>query len=156
VAAAAGAFDFTDVTLQLEIKLDEPIVITEAKALWPPFTKMLPALLLPVLAWAGVGFLAGAVTKRGVSALALAAGLYVFLDLFRAVGRSFGFEAYLLSAHLPSPLGDTSWTEHVLSLIRAPNDPPGGYLSLSLIVPLVWLVVSIVLAALALSRRSVP
>ena len=91
-----------------------------------------------------------------VPALALTAGIYVFMDLFRVIGRSFGFEAYLLSAHLPSPLGDTSWTEHVLNLIQSPNDPPGGYLSLSVVVPLVWLVVSLVLASLALSRRSVP
>jgi len=156
VAISAYVFDFTDVVEPLMIKGADPYVITEAKVLWPPFTKMLPALLLPVLAWAGIGFFAGAVMKRGVSALALAAGLFVFLDLFRVVGRSFGFEAYLLSAHLPSPLGDTSFTEHLLNLIRAPNDPPGGYLSLSLIVPLAWLVASTVLAALALSRRSVP
>ena len=111
---------------------------------------------VPMLAWAAIGFLAGAVTKRGVGALALTAGLFVFLDLFRVVGRTYGFEEYLISAHLPSPLGDTSYTAHLLNLIRAPNDPPGGYLDLAVVVPLAWIVVPLVLGALALRRRSVP
>lgn len=156
IGASAVVFDFTDVVEQLEIKGADPFVITEAAALWPPFLKMLPALILPLLAYTALGFLAGALVQRGVTALALAVGLVVFLDLFRVVGRTFGFEPALCSAHLPSPLGDTSWTAHLIRLIRAPNDPPGGTLGLGLIVPLIWLTASIVLATLLLSRRSVP
>ncbi|MEN8148859.1 MAG: ATP-binding cassette domain-containing protein [Planctomycetota bacterium] len=154
---ASSWFDFTDVTMQLMIKDAEPYVISEAKVLWGPLNAMVPALVLPVLAWAGIGFFAGAITKRGVTALALTAGLFVFLDLLRVVGRTYGFEPYLISAHLPSPLGDTSYTEHLLNLIRSPNDPPGGYTGVAwLAVPLAWLVVPFALGAVALRRRSVP
>lgn len=156
VGLAATWFDFTDVVEQLVIKDAEPFVITEAEVLWGPMKAMVPALVLPVLAWVGIGFFAGAVTKRGVSALALTAGLFVLLDLLRVVGRTYGFEEFLISAHLPSPLGDTSHTEHLLNLIRSPNDPPGGFLGHAVIVPIAWLVAPLVLGALALRRRSVP
>ncbi len=72
IGCSAAAFDFTDVAEQLEIKGSEPFVITKAEALWPPFLIMLPALLLPLFAYTGLGFLAGAMVTRGVTALALA------------------------------------------------------------------------------------
>ncbi|MHC4861757.1 MAG: hypothetical protein ACYTDY_16890, partial [Planctomycetota bacterium] len=83
-------------------------------------------------------------------------GGVVFLDLFRVVGREFGFERALLSAYLPSPLGDTSWVAHMLDLIRAPNEPPGGYLGTAIWVPLAWLVACVLISTLVLRRRQVP
>jgi ABC-2 type transport system ATP-binding protein len=153
---AGGFFDYADVVEETGLKGADPYVLTKAEDLWTPFLKMFPMLALPLLAYAGLGFLAGALARRGVTALALAAGGFVFLDLFRVVGRSFGFEEYLLSAYLPSPLGDTSYTSHVIDLIQAPNDPPGGYVESALTVPGVWLIVTVALATLVLSRRSVP
>ena len=156
VTAAGGLFDFTDVVEILETDGADPWVITEAKALWPPFLTMLSSMLLPLAAYTGIGFLAGAVAKRGVTALALAAGSVVFLDVFRVAGRAFSFEGGLLSTYSPSPLGDTSRVAHLLDLIRAPNSPPGGLLEGSLLVPALWLVCAVVLATLLLTRRSVP
>ncbi|MHC4472454.1 MAG: ABC transporter permease subunit [Planctomycetota bacterium] len=156
LVASSIAFDYTDVVEIMEIRTAEPWVVTEATALWPVLWKMLPALLVPLAAYAGLGFLAGAVAKRSVFALALAVGGVVFLDLFRVVGREFGFERALLSAYLPSPLGDTSWVAHMLDLIRAPNEPPGGYLGTAIWVPLAWLVACVLISTLVLRRRPVP
>jgi len=154
--AAAAAFDFTDVVEIMEIRSAEPWVVQEAAVLWPVLRSMVPALGLTLLAYAGLGFLAGALTKRSVTALSLSIGLVVFLDLLRAVGRELGFERFLLSAYLPSPLGDTSYTRHLLDLIRAPNSVARGYLDGSLLVPSVWLALALALSAWLLSRRSVP
>ncbi len=156
VVVSGMAFDFTDVVEILETDNADPWVITEAAALWSPFSSMLSAMILPLLAYTAVGFLAGALVKRGVTALALAAGSVVFLDIFRVAGRSFGFEGGLLSCYAPSPLGDTSRVAHVLDLIRAPNSPPGGMLDGSILVPAVWLVLAAVFATMLLKRRSVP
>ncbi len=156
VAGANLAFDFTDVVEIMEIRTAEPWVRVEAKVLWPLFLKTIPALALPLIAYGALGFLAGAIVSRSVPALSLAAGFVVFLDLFRTVGREFGFEHILLSAYLPSPLGDTSLIGNLLDRIRAPNDPPGGYVDGAVWIPLAWLTVSILLASLILKRRSVP
>ncbi len=156
VGMAAFLFDFTDVVEILETDNADPWIITEAQVLWPPFIRMLSSMFLPLAAYSAIGFLAGAVAKRGVTALALAAGSVVFLDVFRIAGRTFGFEGGLLSTYAPSPLGDTSRVAYLLDLIRAPNSPPGGLLEGSLFVPGLWLVLAAVLATALLMRRSVP
>jgi ABC-type transport system involved in multi-copper enzyme maturation permease subunit len=156
VVTSTLLFDFTDVVEILETDDADPWVITEAKALWPPFRAMLAGMLPPLLAYTGLGFLLGAFAKRGVTALALAAGSVVFLDVLRVAGRAFGFEGLLLSCYSPSPLGDTSRVAHLLDLIRAPNSPPSGMLEGALLVPAVWLVLAAALSVLLLSRRSVP
>jgi ABC-2 family transporter len=156
VAASALLFDFTDVVEILETDSAEPWVITEAKVLWPPFSRMLGAMVLPLMGYTALGFLVGAVARRGVTALGASVSLVVSLDLLRIPGQSFGFEAGLLSAYAPSPLRDTSRVAHLLDLIRAPNNPPGGFLDGSLLVPMVWIVVAAAVATFILSRRSVP
>ena len=156
VGGAGLAFDFTDVVEILEIRTAEPWVVAAADDLRPEFLAMLPTLFVPLAAYAMLGFLAGAVTKRSVTGLSLAVGVVVLLDLLRVAGREFGFERWLLSAYLPSPLGDTSELARFLDLIRAPNDPPSGFGDGAILVPLTWLIASIVLATLAMRRRSVP
>ncbi|MEW6745151.1 MAG: ATP-binding cassette domain-containing protein [Planctomycetota bacterium] len=156
VGAASLAFDFTDVVEMLEIRRREPWVLVKAHELWPLFLGMMPRLYLSLTAYAALGLLAGTLVRRNVSALALAAGSILFLDLFRTVGRELGFERWLLSAYIPSPLGDTSLVAHLLDCIRAPNDPPSGFVEGSLLIPLLWLASSVVLSALILRRRAVP
>jgi ABC-type multidrug transport system ATPase subunit/ABC-type transport system involved in multi-copper enzyme maturation permease subunit len=156
VGGSALAFDFTDVVEILEIRTAEPFVLVSAGELWPVFARAVPAMILPLLAYAALGFLAGALARGSAMALALGTGFVVVLDLLRAAGREFGFERFLLSAHFPSPLGDTSYLAHLLDRVRAPNDPPGGYLDGTVIVPLAWLVGAVLLAVLLLRRRSVP
>jgi ABC-2 type transport system ATP-binding protein len=156
LGASALAFDYTDVVEIMEIRSAEPWVVTEAKALWPVLWRMLPAMAAPLAAYAGLGYLAGALTRRSASALALAVGGVVFIDLARVLGRELGFERGLLSAYLPSPLGDTSWVAHMLDLIRSPNEPPGGYLDTAVWVPLAWLVACVVISTFLMKRRPVP
>jgi ABC-type transport system involved in multi-copper enzyme maturation permease subunit len=156
VGASSAAFDFGDVVEILETDNAQPWVLQTADKIWPYFIQMLPAMLLTLAAYAALGFLAGAVAKRGVTGLALAAGSVIFLEILRIPGRSFGFEPKLLSAHLPTPLGDSSQVGHLLNVIRAPNEPIVVGLTQSLATPTIWLVVSIALATLIVSRRSVP
>lgn len=156
VGASSAAFDFTDVVEILETDNADPWVMQKASELWGPFLQMFPAVLLSLAAYAGLGFLAGAVARRGVTGLSLAAGSVAFLEIFRTVGREFGFERFLLSAHLPSPLAGDVFVTRVLTLIRASSEPPPEISPGTLAVPVVWLVVSIGLSILIVSRRSVP
>ncbi len=156
VGGAGLAFDFTDVVEIMETRSAEPWVVARAADLRPELLRVVPLMFLPLAAYAMLGFLAGAVTRRGVSALALSAGGVIFLDLARTVGRELGFERWLLSAYLPSPLGDTSLLAGLLDRIRAPNDLPRGYAEGAVLVPLAWLAACLLLSVLAVRRRSVP
>jgi len=155
-AASALAFDFGDVVEIMEIRAAEPWVLVPAQALRPVLARTVPLLAAPLAAATALGFLAGALTARNSLALGLSAGLLLLVDLARELGRVFGFERWLLSAYLPSPLRDTSYAARLLGLIRAPNDAPPGFPESALWVPLLWLLACLALAGLALERRSIP
>jgi hypothetical protein len=89
-------------------------------------------------------------------AVALAIGFVIFLDLLRTGGCELGFEWILLSAYVPSPLGDTSAAAEFLNRIRAPNSPPGALAAFAWWVPASWTVVSLFLASLVMRRRAAP
>lgn len=160
VAAAAilaGALmDYGDVVELLEIGTGQPWVVAEAATLFPVLRTALLVLVLPAAAYGALGFLAGAVTRGSAAALGLATALVVGTDLLRTVGRELSFEPALLTAHFPSPLGDTSFVRHFLDHVVAPNSVPGGHVDHAVPVSLLWAASCILLAWTALRRRDVP
>ena len=154
LAAAAWAFDFEDVSEILPNGARFPLVT--ADELWPLLTRALWSPILPLAAFAMVGFLAGAVTRTGAGALAAGLGAVIGLDLLRAIARPFGFEEYLLGAHLPSPLGDTSYLASYVLAVTGVSNASHDYAATSQVVPLLWCIAGLGLATLCLSRRTIP
>jgi ABC-2 type transport system ATP-binding protein len=151
---AGTLFEFGDV---VEILTNgEPYPLVPASELWPELAAAFRAPVVPLLAYASLGFLAGAIAQTGVGGLGLAMSLVVILEMLRLPARSFGLEHCLPSAYLPSPLSDSSFLATYLDLARGvsnPTQPAGGSVYL---VPLIWTAASLGLGTLLLSRRSVP
>ena len=156
VAAATAAwwFDFGDVFELLPNGRRFPMV--QAAALWPQLWRALGSPLLPLAATTGLGLLLGACTRGGASALATTLLLLLFGDLARGPLRSSGLAAWLPQAHLPSPLGDTSFLRAFAALTQGASDvtPPGPLPMM--VVSLCWLLLTLVLTTWLLRRKSVP
>ena len=109
----------------------------------------------PLVAYLGIGFLAGALMGRGVWALAMALGAVLALDQLRILG---GDWLYLLpSSYLPSPSGDaTSYLPYYLEANAGQLGARFAFGSTAVVVPLMWSLVTFGLACLVLQRRSIP
>ena len=157
-AAAAGTsaayFDFTDVSEILPNGLRFPLV--PAADLWPELRSVLLAPLLPLCAYALLGFLAGSVTRGGAGALALALGLVASLDLARGLARPAGAEGWLPSAYLPSPLGDSSALAYYSDVAVGISNASFEFSETAWTIPLVWALGPLLLAVLLFRRRSIP
>ncbi len=149
---AATAFDFSGVVEILPNGQRFPLV--PAEQLWPDLRRAVAAPLLPLAAYAGLGFLAGAIARNAAAALALALGAVVFLDLVRAVARP--LEAWLPSAYLPSPLSDTSYLHYFADLATGVSNATFAYAPTAVLVPILWAGTAVLLASVMLMRRSVP
>jgi ABC-2 type transport system ATP-binding protein len=162
LGAAAAWFDFADLVEILPNGAPFPLVA--AAELRPDFLRALLQPLFALGAVFGVGFLASALAGGAASALGLALGALLALDLARTLARTFGGEIWLLTAHLPTPLGDTSF-------LRAFADRAGGVsnsvfefgasfaglpVPRDFAVPCLWWLGSLLLAARLLRRRNVP
>ncbi len=151
LVAAAWLFDFEDLTY-LGAEPDLVVTAAELGGLVPglPFYP-----LLPLVAYCGIGLLASAVMRRGVSALALALGSVLFLDQIRIVAGDY---AHLFpSAYLPSPSGDaTSYLPYYLEANAGQLGAQFALAGSAVTVPLMWCVVSFGLAGLILERKSIP
>ena len=153
LGVAGLAFDYADVT---EILFNgERFPLVEAAELWPPLREALWRPAPAVAAYAGLGVLASAITRRPAAALATALGLIAMPDLCRAVLRGFRLEWAVPSAHVPTPLGDTSFIAHYLDLSRGVSNTSFAAGSAAWAVPLVWTIVSLALSSVVLSRRSI-
>ena len=86
--------------------------------------------------------------------MALCAG--VALDLARVVARAFDVEGGLLSAYLPSPLGDTSPMHAFVEMSQGISNTHFDYARTLYSVPAAWIAVCMLLAIATLARRSVP
>ena len=151
--AAAFAFDFKDVSEVLPNGALFPLVGTAE--LWPE-AKAAALAPLPVLAaYTMLGFAAGTLVRTSTSALGWALGLYLVLDLGRVPARLWKVEKYLPSAHLPSPLGDTSVFKFYLEFSQGVSNAAAPYRDLATPSTLVFAAVLLALAAAALSRREV-
>jgi hypothetical protein len=154
VGLSALLFGFRDLTEILPNGKRYPLVA--AAELWPDLRSALLSPLLPLAAYAGLGFLAGSVVRGGASALALALGLGVALDLARAVARPAGVEAWLPSAHVPSPLGDSSFLDYYLLVSQGVSNASFSHDAARLLAPALWAAASFAAASWILCRRAVP
>ena len=147
-------FDFGDV---VEILPDgTPFPMLEAAALWPELWRVLPAGLLPILACAMLGLAAGALLRSSAGALALSLGALAAVDVGRALARPLGWEDRLLTALLPSPLGDRSAVAYFVDFSRGVSNPLEPIAQSPATVALTWLLPLLGLAGWRLVRRSVP
>ncbi|MCK6449089.1 MAG: ATP-binding cassette domain-containing protein [Planctomycetes bacterium] len=153
LGASALWFDFSGVTELLPN--GERVPLVEARALWPELGRAFAYAFPPVLAYGALGFLAGALLRGAAGALALAFGGYVFLDLARTFARSFDFEVWLVSAYLPSPLGDTSFVQTFGDLAQGVSNASFEYAATAWTTPFVWLVAGFLAAGWRLARRQV-
>ncbi len=155
LVAASSSFDFGDL---FDIGQDDApqSVLMPATEVAPYLPGALLAPVLPLLAYAGIGFLAGAIVRRSMWALALAIGAVLSLDVGRTIARPLGFEAWLPSAYVPSPLGDTSYLGFFTDLSRGSADAFFEYRAMAEIVPAAWILLTFGLATVVLLRRRIP
>jgi len=164
------AFGFGDLAEILPNGMSFPLV--PASDLWPKLWHALAAPVLPLISALGIGFLAGAFARTAAGALGLAFAALFVLDLGRGIARGFGFERWLHSAYLPSPLGDTSFLHFYSDLSQGISNTSFEYgaplfaklgtgplaqaLSSDIAVPALWIVATFLLAAILLAKRSIP
>ncbi|MSR63448.1 MAG: ATP-binding cassette domain-containing protein [Planctomycetes bacterium] len=160
LSASAAAFGFGDLVEILPNGQEFPLV--SAAELRPELVRALLAPLPALLAFFALGFLAGSCTRSATGGLGLAIGALFGLDLARAAARGLGFEGWLLSAYLPSPLGDTSYTAYFADRAQGISNAVFEYGSSwagvprDCAYPLLWAALCIGLSVLLLGRRSVP
>ena len=161
VGLSAAFFGFGDLVEILPNGAEFPLVA--ATELQPDLQR---ALLVPLAALAGylaLGLLAGTLVRAAAAALGLAIGLAFTLDLVRGVLRGAGVEGGLLSAYLPSPLGDTSFLHFLADRAQGISNSTfehgaqvAGFLPQDVLVPALWALASCVLSAVLLVRRPIP
>ena len=160
LAASAAAFGFADLVEILPNGQEFPLVT--AAELRGEFTRALTAPLAVLLGFFASGFLAGSCTRGASSALGLALGALLGLDLARVVARDLGAEGWLLPAYIPTPLGDTSYLHYFADRAQGISNAvfelgsswagiPRDFLQ-----PALWGVACLALSAILLARRAVP
>ncbi len=161
VALSAWSFGFHDLVEILPGGQTYPLI--SASELWPELQRALLAMLAPLLGYFALGFVAGSFARTAAGALGLALGAHLALDLARSIARGFGTEGWLLSAYLPSPLGDTSYlhvyadrAEGISNSVFDFDARWFAFVPQDVGVPLAWCGACIVVSALLLARRSVP
>ena len=160
VGTAAATFGFGDL---VEILPNgKPFPLVAAAELRPDFLRVLCIPLVAVIAYQLVGFASGALVRGPAAALGLALGGVLALDLARAPARGSALESWLLSAHLPSPLGDSSSLATFTDRARGVSNSVyelGGTLAgvpRDVLVPSLWMLAAFAASAILLARRSVP
>jgi len=160
LSASAAAFGFGDLVEILPNGQEFPLVT--AAELTPELVRALLAPLPALVAFYALGFVAGSCTRGATGALGLAIGAVFGLDLARAAARGLGLEGWLLSAYLPSPLGDTSYrayfADRAQGISNAVFELDSSWLGIprDIAYPLLWAAVCVGLSVLLLGRRSVP
>jgi ABC-type uncharacterized transport system ATPase subunit len=154
IAAARACFAFGDVSEILPN--GARFALVPARELWPALWSALAAPLVPLCAFACVGLFAGTIARSAAGGLALALCAGVGLDLSRAVARAFDLEGGLLSAYLPSPLGDTSPIRAFVEMSQGISNARFEHAATAEIVPLAWLAASVLFAIAIFARRSIP
>ena len=146
-------FDFKDLSEILPNGKLFPLVKREDmfNYLWP----LLLTPIIPLLSYTAIGFAIGSWVKNNVAAFASTLGAIVFIDIGRAVipygDKTIG---WLPSAHLPSPFGGHSFLTFYCNMVQGVSNAVNPYANLSIKAPLVWLVLMIVLAMIALNRKA--
>ena len=160
VGTAAATFGFGDL---VEILPNgKPFPLVTSSELWPDFWRVLIVPFIALLAQLLAGFAGGALVRGPAAALGLALGSLLALDLARAPARGSALEAWLLSAHLPSPLGDSSslatFADRARGVSNSVHELAGTLagVPLDVLVPSLWMLAALAVSAILLARRSVP
>jgi ABC-2 type transport system ATP-binding protein len=160
LGASGVAFGFGDLVELLPNGQEFPLI--SAAELRPQLARALAAPVAALLGFLALGFLAGACTRGGASALGLAVGALFGLDLVRVAARGFGLEGWLLSAYLPTPLGDTSYLGYFADRAQGISNSIFAFGSSwagvprDFAYPLAWAIACVALSAVLLARRTVP
>jgi len=154
VSAGAAWFEFGDVAEILPS--GDPFPLVDAEELWPELRAVLAAPVLPLFAYAALGFLAGSLVRSGTAALGIALGAVVVLDLGRVFAREWGIGGWMPSAHVPSPLGDESRVERYAQVVQGISNAGAGHGELAIVAPLCWSVAAFAASALVFRRRAIP
>jgi ABC-2 type transport system ATP-binding protein len=159
LAASAAAFGFEDLVEILPNGQAFPLIT--AVELRADLARALAAPLAALLGFLTLGFLAGSCTRGAANALGLAFGVLLGLDLARVVARDFGAEGWLLSAYLPTPLGDTSYLHYFADRAQGISNSAFAFgaswsgVPQDLACPVLWAVVCVALSVILLARRAV-
>jgi ABC-2 type transport system ATP-binding protein len=153
-ALVASLFQFAD--LAEVLPNGQKFMLTPASEMWGPLRIALLAPLPGLAAYAGLGFLAGAIARTSAGALSIALGLGVVLDLARVFTRPMGLAGALPSDHLPSPLSDTSYLSYYVDLVTNVSNVRFDHPLAAVLVPLAWALVAFASATLLLRRRAIP
>jgi ABC-type multidrug transport system ATPase subunit len=158
---SAAFFGFGDLVEILPNGQEFPLVAAEE--LRPDLQR---AVLVPLAALAGyfgLGLFAGTFARAAAAALGLAFGSAFALDLVRGVLRGAGVEGSLLSAYLPSPLGDTSFLHFLADRAQGISNSTfehgavvAGFLPQDVGVPLLWALACFSFSVALLARRPIP
>lgn len=150
----AAVFEFRDVTETLPNGAH--FTLTPASEIWPDLRRALLSPLLPLAAYTGLGFLAGAIARTGATALGFSLALGVLIDLGRALTRALRVSGGLPSDYLPSPLSDTSFVRFYVDLSQGVSNARFEHAGTALVVPVAWAFAAFLLATLLLVRRPIP
>jgi hypothetical protein len=155
--SAGHWFEFKDVAEILPNGQAFVIPGGAAEKMWPEMERALVMLVPVVLAFTGVGFLAGAMARAGASALAFALGGVALLQVLRVPADLLHVEGWLPTAHMPWPrsFGDQSVVQSFIDAAQVVSNPRDPHAGLHVIVPLAWTFATIAAAAIVLRRRSI-
>jgi len=154
LAAAGRSFEFGD---RFEVfRSGERELWIGALDVEPYFAAAFGYPLLALGAYAGLGFVAGALAKKSLWAATLALVAVGALDLARTFARPGGWEWALPSAHVPSLLGDTSYLAFFTDLAIGSAEAYHEYAPAAAWVPLAWGLATFGVGALLLARKRVP
>lgn len=156
VAASLGVsayyFDFSDLAELLPNGKLFPLVkkVEMLQYLRP----VLWAPILPLVSYTAIGFGLGCVIKNNVAALATTFGAMLLLDLGRVFITVEKYVGWLPSAHLPSPFGGHSFLRYYCNMVQGVSNATNPHAYLSLATPVVWLVLMMALATIAIKRKA--
>jgi len=145
-------FDFTDLAEILPNGKLFPLVSKEEMFLYLRPVLWLP--ILPLLAYTSIGFALGSWIKNNVGALTTTLGAILIFDLGRVFIPGEEYVGCLPSAHLPSPFGGHSFLRFYGDMVQGVSNATSPHANLSIMTPLVWLVLAMVLATAALKRKA--
>ncbi|MFT4542253.1 MAG: ABC-type multidrug transport system ATPase subunit [Planctomycetota bacterium] len=153
LSTAAGVFDFKAVVEVLPGGLEFPLVPLEE--LWPQLQQALSLPLPPLLAFCGIGLLASACARNGAFALGLSLAIVLGLELMRGIARGLGLESWLPTAHVPSPLGDSSFIGSYRLAVTGVSNVEYTLHQASVVAPLGWLAMAGLLTLWIMRKRYV-
>ena len=154
-AGATWAFDWGGV---VEILPNgEPFELVKMSEIEPVFWRALASPVLPLMAFAGIGFLLGTIVRRGATALASSICIGVLFEFLRGPLVNSPLEAWSPATYLPSKLdGRTSYIDHFVQITEGTSNTLFQFAGTEIWAPLAWALGTFGAAAWILKRRYVP